>query len=200
MPKLLAIIAEDGWSMVRDGETIFFLRPPFRASERVPVPESTLADAVALHGYAAVPEAPEEPWANVIERIQALMARVSEGCDSPSNDELLFRLLQNGPPSVLTALLDKVEHEWLARRDMRSAERALAALFAERRGKKDEILLNRALALRERLDKLRAEKEARVPVRQPPQRIQEITLRPGVDRCKANLKRYGSASMVSPGT
>lgn len=53
MPRLLAIIPEDGWALVREGERIVFIRPPFRSSERLSVGEMTRAGAVALHGYEA---------------------------------------------------------------------------------------------------------------------------------------------------
>ena len=62
MPRLLAIIPEDGWALVSDGDTIFFVHPPFHSSDRLPVPEATLVEAIALHGYEAEPNVPEESW------------------------------------------------------------------------------------------------------------------------------------------
>jgi len=200
MPRLLAIIPEDGWAMVREGQTTFFLRPPFRNAERVPVSEATLADAVAVHGYEASPDAPEESWAEAVERIRGIMVHANEDRELPSNMELLSRVLRSGPLSVLTALLDRVDQEWLPRSDMRAADRALKALFAEDRVKNDRVLLERALQLRQRLDHLRDEKDARAPIRLRPPRIEDVARRPGVASCKARLKGFGAASMVGTGT
>jgi len=200
MPRLLAIIPEDGWAMVREEETIFFVRPPFRSSERVPVPEATLADAVALHGYEARMDAPEESWAGAVERIRQIMANVHENRTLPSDAEMLSRMLRSGPPSVLTGLLDRIENAWLATGDLRAADRALRALLAEDRVKTDNVLLDRALALRLRLDDLRGEREARAPARQPPPRIAQISRRPEVAGCRSRFQGLGSASMVNSGT
>jgi hypothetical protein len=200
MPTLLAIIPEDGWAMVREDETIFFVRPPFRKSERVPVPDVTLADAVSLHGYEARLDAPEESWSGVVERIREVMARVHENRSLPSDGELLSRMLRSGPPSVLTGLLDRIENEWFATGDLRAAERALKALLAEDRVTSSKVLRDRALALRQRLDDLRDEREARAPARPRPPRIAEISRRPAVADYRSRLRGFGSASMVSSET
>jgi hypothetical protein len=160
----LAIIPEDGWAMAREDETIFFVRPPFRRSERVPVPAVSLADAVSLHGYEAQRGAPEESWSSAVERIREIMARVNEHTSLPSDGELLTRMLRSGPQSLLTGLMDRVETQWLATGDLRTAERALKALLAEDRVKYTKMLLDRALTLDLRLDTLRDERAA---VQQP---------------------------------
>lgn len=200
MPRLMAIIPEDGWAMVREGGTIFFVRPPFRRAERVPVTEATLADAVAVHGYEALCNPPEESWAEAVERIRSRMVQVNKDKNLPSNAELLSRALRSGPPSVLNGLLDRVENQWLAKGDLRAAERALKALLAEERVKNDKSLLDRALLQRQRLDDLREEKEARAPVRLRPPRIDNVARRPGVVSCKARLKGLGAAAMIGMGT
>lgn len=197
MPRLLAIIPEDGWAMVREGETIFFVRPPFRSSERVPVPEATLGDAISLHGYEAQPDAPEEPWTHAVERIREIMARARESL--PPDGELLARMLRSGPPSVLMGLLDRIEDDWLEKGDLRAADNGLKALLAEDRVKSSRALLDRALALRQRLDDLRDEREAWAPMRSPPPRIEVISKRPEVADYKSQLRKRGSASMVNAG-
>ena len=197
MPRLLAIIPEDGWAMVCEGEMIFFVRPPFRSSESVPVPEATLADAISLHGYEAQPDAPEESWARTVERIREIMARVRAPGSLPPDGELLARMLRSGPPTVLTGLLDRIEDDWFANGDLRAAEHALKALLTEDRVKISKVLLDRALALRQRLDDLRDEREARAPARSPPPRIVAIASRPGVIDYKSRHRGLGSASMVN---
>ncbi len=197
MPRLLALIPEDGWAMVREGETIFFVRPPFRNSERVPVSETTYADAVAVHGYTTQPDAPDEPWTNAVERIRKLMADLNAGKNLPSNRELQSRIVRSGPQSVLIGLLDMIEREWLAKGDTRVAEQTLKVFFAEDRVKSDKVLLNRALQLWDRLDELRKEKELRAPTRMQPDRIKEIANRPGLHKYKARQKLFGSSWMVA---
>ena len=199
MPRLLAIIPEDGWAMVREGETFFFVRPPFRSSERVPVPEATLADAISLHGYEAQPDAPEESWTRTVERIREIMARVRERGSFPPDSEILARMLRSGPLSVITGLLDRIEDDWLVKGDLRSAEHALKALLAEDRVKGNKALLNSALTLRQRLDELRDEREARAPARSPPPRIAAIARRPEVVDYRSRIRGLGSASMVNAG-
>jgi hypothetical protein len=90
MTRLLALIPEDGFAMLREGETIFFVRPPF--TTRVEVSEATLADAIAIHGYDRQPAAPKESWEAAIERVRGIMAGLAK--DLPSNAELLARLLK----------------------------------------------------------------------------------------------------------
>jgi hypothetical protein len=199
MPRLLAIIPEDGWAMVREGSTIFFVRPPFRRSERVPVPEVTLSDAISLHGYEAQ-DAPEESWSGAVERIREIMTRVHENRSLPSDGEILSRLMRSGPPSVLAGLLDRIEKEWLVKGNLRAAGRALKALLAEDRVKSSKVLFDRALALHQRLDDLREERQARAPARPLPPRIAEISRRPEVAEYRSRLMGLGSASMVNAGT
>ena len=195
MPTLLAIIPEDGWALVREGETIFFVRPPYRSSERVPVPEAVLADAISLHGYDAQPDGPEESWSRTVERIREITARVRTHESLPTDGEILARMLRNGPPSVLTGLLDRIE-DWFAKGDLRAAEQALKALLSEDRVKSNKALLNRALALRLKLDDLRDERDARAPARSPPPRIAAIARRPAVVDYRSRLRGLGSASMI----
>lgn len=197
MPRLLAIIPEDGWAMVGEGATIFFVRPPFRSAERVPVPEGVLADAISLHGYEAQLDAPEESWAHTVERIREIMARVRKHENVPPNSEILARMLRSGPPSVLIGLLDRIEGSWLATRDLFAAENALNALLAEDRVRTSKALLERALALRQRLDELRNERDERAPAKSPPPRIAAIATRPQVVGYRPRFRGLGSASMIS---
>lgn len=73
MARLIALIPEDGWAMIRDTGTLFFVRPPF--DKQVPLSESALAYAVAVAGYELVPDAPDEQWEAAIDRIRSRMAR-----------------------------------------------------------------------------------------------------------------------------
>lgn len=195
MPRLLAIIPEDGWAMVREGETIFFVRPPFRDSARVPIPEATLGDAISLHGYEAQLDAPEESWPHTVDRIREIMARARKSL--PPNNELLARMLRSGPPSVLTGLLNRIENEWLEKGNLQAADSGLKALLAEERVKSSRTLLDRALALLEKLEDLRNERDARVPMRSPPPRNEVISKRPEVADYKSQLRKRGSASMAN---
>jgi soluble cytochrome b562 len=154
MPRLLAIIPEDGWALVSDGDTIFFVHPPFHSSDRLPVPEATLVEAIAMHGYEAEPNVPEESWERTDERIREIMSS-SRDCEKlPTDSELLVRMLQSGPPSVLTGLMDSAA-DWLAKGNLGAAEHALKALLTEKRVKHSKALLDRAIALSQRLDELR---------------------------------------------
>jgi hypothetical protein len=95
--RLLAVIPEDGFAMIRDGDAIVFVRPPFQ--DRVEVSEATLADALAVHGYQRQPTAPEESWEEVIQRVRGIMAALAK--DLPSNAELLARLRRVLPGAFL---------------------------------------------------------------------------------------------------
>jgi hypothetical protein len=196
MPRLLATIPEDGWALVREGGVIYFVRPPFRKSERIPVSEATLADAVAVHGYESRDDAPDEPWLDVVERIHASMTRLNANTSLPSNADMLSRLVSSGPQSVLTGLLDTIERQWLVKGELRIAQRALAALNAADRVKDDKQLLQRTSILLQRLLELYDEKESRVPRRERPARIDLASERPWVAAYKAKQRRFGAAWMV----
>jgi hypothetical protein len=196
MPKLLAIIPEDGWAMVTEGERIFFLRPPFRSADRVPVSRHTLADAVALYGYQTHPGLPDEPWNQVIFRIRKMMVDAYGAQPLPADLDLVTRALRTGPESIITSLLDKIDGEWLAKGELAAATKALRVLLAENRVRNSPVLIGRALASRQRLDELRDEREQHVPTRPRPPRIERAALRPEVAQYKAMLA-LGAARMVS---
>ena len=81
--------------------------------------------------------------------------RSSRDCEKlPTDSELLARMLQSGPPSVLTGLLDSVD-DWLAKGNLGAAEHAPKALLTEDRVKQSKVLLDRAIALSHKLDELR---------------------------------------------
>jgi hypothetical protein len=143
MPRLLALIPEDGFAIVRDGESAVFVRPPFAADARHVVTEAVVFAAIGRHGYEAQPEAPEEPWSSVVERIRATMTRVP--FTEMNNAEALRRSLAAGPASLFYSLVERIERDWLAG-DRAAAERAVAALLANDRVARDPILLGRVQA------------------------------------------------------
>lgn len=72
MPKLVAIQADDGFSLVREGAALFFIRHPFSLDQRESISERAF-DAICNFYKYHRKFCPEEPWAAVIERIQKLM-------------------------------------------------------------------------------------------------------------------------------
>jgi hypothetical protein len=80
----------------------------------------------------------------------------------PTDGEILARMLRSGPLSVLTGLLDRIEDDWLAKGDLHAADHALKALLTEDRVKSSKALLDRALALHQRLEDLRDARASRM--------------------------------------
>jgi hypothetical protein len=102
MPKLLAIVPEDGWAFVHEAAGIVAVCPPFLARQRCVVPEAIVADAVTHHGFQAVPEAPEESWSGIIARIREAMAAVPGRTGDP--ESFLERALAVSSPEILAKL------------------------------------------------------------------------------------------------
>ena len=65
MISLIAAAFHDGWAFVRQGYTIYLVRPPYEGRDKVLVDESTVERAIHVHGY--TPELlPFNDWADLI--------------------------------------------------------------------------------------------------------------------------------------
>lgn len=150
MPKLIATIDSDGWAIVRDGEALIFVQPPFDETKRQGAFDLGDQELVAI-GYTLIADAPEESWQAVADRIRGRMETFY--VNLPPVKQQLERLLRYGPPSVLEELIKKIENVWLPRMELKAAQRALNALGHEKR-----VIEN--VQLRERVLKLEAHLEA----------------------------------------
>jgi hypothetical protein len=88
--RLVALIPEDGFAILRDGTQLLFTRPPFLSFDSIG--ESALENALTRYGYDAI-DAPEESRSEAIARIQRVMA----SRPAPGNAELLERLRKVRP-------------------------------------------------------------------------------------------------------
>jgi hypothetical protein len=144
MPQLIALLPEDGWAFVKEGDRFVLVHPPFRTVDRRVAPEPIVSDAILHHSFMkASPDVPDEPWADVIARIRGEMqCAASAGAGS-----FVDRALGIVPMTMIEAILDDVERSLIPQRKLDGAERALRRLLLEERVRAHATILARAIGL-----------------------------------------------------
>lgn len=153
MPRLVALLPEDGWAFVRDGESLVVVHPPFRTVDRRVAPEPVVADAVLHHGFLDVAAAsPDETWPEVIRRIRDAM-RHAVG-DPAVRGSFVNRALGVVPMAMITAILDDLERDWIPHK-LAPAEAVLHRLLSEERVWADRMIHVRVIKLLEAVARAR---------------------------------------------
>jgi len=147
MISLIAAAFEDGWAFVRQGYTIYLVRPPYQRGGLVEVSESALERAVHAHGF--TPELRDFPdWGSLISHLRAKIVETAEQ-PSPRADEedATLRLLRRAPGHVIAGYLDRVERELIPGGELRAALGLLTALSGLERVALDTNLRARVTGL-----------------------------------------------------
>lgn len=147
MISLIAAAFDDGWAFVRQGYTVYLVRPPYKRSSLVEVSESAALRAVHAHGF--TPELRDyRDWAALIAFLREKIAE-SAAARAPRAEEIdaAARLLRRAPPDVVAGYLDRVERELLPSGEHRAAIRLLTALHGLEQVMTDPPLRARAARL-----------------------------------------------------
>jgi hypothetical protein len=128
MISLLAAAFEDGWAFAREGYTIYLVRPPYRARDRVEVNEAAVERAIRAHGFA--PELlPFQDWDALVSFLRERIVSTSRArAEKAEETKAAARLLKNATPAVLEGYLDRIEHELLPSLEIDAALRLLTAM------------------------------------------------------------------------
>ncbi|HLM76124.1 MAG TPA: hypothetical protein VK459_25635 [Polyangiaceae bacterium] len=151
MISLLAAAFEDGWAFVRQGYTIYLVRPPYQKRDLVEVNEATVERAIHAHGFA--PELlPFQDWSALIDFLRERIVSTSRArAERASETKAAALLLRNATPAVLEGYLDRVEHELLPSLDLDAALRLLCAMSGLENVASEPALRDRTASLLERV-------------------------------------------------
>lgn len=159
--QLLASIPQDGYAIMREGDSVFLLRPPYDLASRVVLRQDDVHDAVLKHGFNAEDTA-FASYADLIDHLERQLQRSREESGIPVPDEAPLReALALAPPEVIRDFLRRTEIELIPDRKWDQAEDLLINILAART--EDEF---RRGALKVR-DKLRSARQ-RPQTWQPP--------------------------------
>jgi hypothetical protein len=127
---LEALSAMDGTGIIRNGQTLRLLRPPYTLRDSPVLPESSIRDAILRHGFAAAKEH-FGGWEEAVDFLnrQAAESRRSLGKEIP---EFIAGgdIVDVAPEEVLTAFLERVETELIPGKMFDHAENFLVALLS----------------------------------------------------------------------
>ena len=120
--KLLAVLPEDGYAIVREAESIFLLRPPYERASRVALIENDVQDAVMKHGFTAE-NAEFANYPELIAHLEKEIERSREESGIPLPKEApLVEALSIAPPEVIRGFLRRTEDELIPKRRWDQAE------------------------------------------------------------------------------
>jgi len=156
--KLLleALLPTEGTGIVRLGNSIRLIRPPYKLANSPIVPEDSIGRAISQCGYSAA----SEEFVSFEELIEFLNETTSKSraegkIDLPESISA-ESILETAPVGVLSNFLDRVENELIPARAFSHAENILLALVGHDEAVRDAALRGRTVAL------LKRTKEARL--------------------------------------
>jgi len=145
--KLEAALAVEGTGIIRSGEILRLLRPPYLLHESPVLPEESIADAISRCGF--VPSS--EQFATWEEAICFLNKEVMERRRALNRElpDLISgsELVGVAPEDVLTKFLDRVEQELIPKGNFEHAENLLLAIVSSDAVTRYPSLVTRAAKL-----------------------------------------------------
>lgn len=128
--RLEALSPPDGIGIIRAGQTLRLVRPPYSLAESPVLAEDSLQDAILKHGFFAS-QREFEDWHGAIDFLkrQVVESRRVVGREIPesiSNNDIL----DVAPVEVLNDFLDRVERELIPQRLFDHAENFVLAVLA----------------------------------------------------------------------
>lgn len=153
MLELLAISREDGWGIVRDGQKLMLIRPPYDKINLQTVNEESVEKAVLAFGFVML-EQEFQDWKSLVlflnEQVRA--ARVAMGQDLDI-ERLRDEFMLVAPEDIIRTFLKEIENELLPNRQFDHAESLLTALLmATSVGQNPSLLGQIAILLQKVLD------------------------------------------------
>lgn len=148
--KLEALSPMEGIGLIRSGQSLRLVRPPYALSDAPVLAEDCLQDAIVRHGFVAAREEFDN-WEQAIGFLnrQASAARRALGQEIP---ELIDgkAILEVMPPEVLGRFLDRIEGEIIPKQLFDHAEDFLLALLMSNAGARHPDIGARAAELLQR--------------------------------------------------
>lgn len=147
MISVIAAAFEDGWAFVRQGYTIYLVRPPYQRGALVEVSQSTLERAVHVHGF--TPELRDfRDWAALIAFLREKIVESARARPPSATPEDPARsLLRRASGPVIEGYLDRIERELIPGGEVIAALNILTALAGSPRVALDDNLRARVTSL-----------------------------------------------------
>lgn len=199
MLEILALIPEEGWALVRDGNRTLLIRPPYTLAGRRTVDADEVGRAISAHGF-SVPTAQSQfaGWSSLVTYLNAQVeqSRAQQG-QALEAVGLGERLLPHAPAPVLQRFLDRIERELLPHSACwDAANRLLLAMLPLPRVRESTELNQRAIDLLSRV--LAAEAARKAALSRPKAGINrqfpQASQRFGVEA----VRSYGRAFSLQP--
>jgi hypothetical protein len=129
MLTLLAMDPRDGWAFVQDDVKTLLLRPPYRQSDTRVVPNGAASRAVTQGDFRAE-DKKFDGWATLIAFVRDEVVRQSRADGRVlGHPELGEEVLRHAPPSLVSALLDRIESSLLPEGQLARAEEMIDAVL-----------------------------------------------------------------------
>ena len=199
MLEILALIPEEGWALVRDGNRTLLIRPPYTMAGPRTVDANEVGRAMAVHGF-SVPTGQSQfaGWSSLVAHLNAQVeqSRAQQG-QALEAEGLGERLLPHAPEPILQRFLDRIERELLPNpAAWDSANRLLLTMLPLPRVRQSAELNQRAVGLLSRV--MDAETARKAALSRPSTGIDrqfpQASKRFGVDA----ILGYGKAFALQP--
>ncbi len=154
--KMLAIAPFDGWAFIIKEKSLYLLKPPYHSRDLLKSSEEELASAINRYHFREI-DASFVGLADVVHFLKETYANEMKamGVELPEPEQLKT-LLEFATSDVLEDYLDKMEREFIPKRNLDAAELLALELLRLEKIKQDTVLYNRTLAI---IDKCREERE-----------------------------------------
>lgn len=158
--ELEALSPAEGIGIIRSGQTLRLVRPPYTRHDAPALSEESLQDAILRHGFSAFRQQ-FQTWEDAIIFLnqQAAITRRSLGKEVPI-DIPGPEIFDVAPPEVLDAFLDRIERETIPRRRFDHAEDFLLALLRSKACTRQPSIVPRAAGLLQRNNEARRSADA----------------------------------------
>lgn len=149
MLQLLAIAPEDGVAVVRHGDRLLLVRPPYSQWALSQIEEADLERALHLQGFRADDRLLAD-WDSLIAHLreEIVAAHEAKGEGEPESEEIR-ELIHFAPPYILSSYLDRIERELLPDHEWAPAFDLLTYMLGVENVKTDPALYERTLCLLE---------------------------------------------------
>ncbi len=144
---LEAFSPADGMAIVRNEQHLRLIRPPYKQTNTVELPENAIQDAVLNHGF-YVSGGQFNSWKSIIVFLNQQLAEYRENQGRPMSEEFNnVEMLEMAPLEILEGFLFKVENELIPQSQYEHAENFLLALLESNATQKHPCLKDQSAKL-----------------------------------------------------
>lgn len=145
-----AMSPAEGIGIIRCGQSLRFVRPPYTLAGSHVLAEDSLQDAILKHGFSSS-DKQFQTWEEVIAFLNEAAAAFRRALGKEIPEEIPGQdIIDIAPPEVLNAFLDRIEKDLIPQRLFDHAEGLLLALLKSKAWTRQPEIVNRAAELLQR--------------------------------------------------